>query len=74
MRSVTRQNISGTTWPSTSAKYSMTRTAIVTPLPDSSARYEPSGRISEVRFSGMSLLSLISTCVDRIIRAIRAAP
>ena len=32
--------------------------------PDSSARYEPSGRICEVRFSGMSLLSLISTCAD----------
>ena len=52
----------------------MTRTFTVTPSPDSSARYEPSGRISEVRFSGMSLLSLISTCVDRIMRAIRAAP
>ena len=38
MRSVTRQNISGTSWPSTSAKYSMTRTRTVTPSPDSSAR------------------------------------
>ena len=46
----------------------------MTPSPDSSARYEPSGRICEVRFSGMSLLSLISTCADRIIRAIRARP
>ena len=34
----------------------------MTPSPDSSARYEPSGRICEVRLSGMSLLSLISTC------------
>jgi hypothetical protein len=74
MRSVTRQNISGTSCPSTSTKYSITRTVIVTPSPDSSARYEPSGRISEIRFSRMSLFSLITTCVDWIIRAIRAAP
>ena len=35
---------------------------------------DPSGRISEVLRRGMSLFSLISTCVDSIIRAIRAAP
>jgi hypothetical protein len=52
----------------------MTRTAIVTPSPDSSARYDPPGRICEVHFSGMSLLSLVSTCADWIIRAIRDAP
>jgi hypothetical protein len=74
MRSVTRQNISGTSWPSTVTQYSVTRTCTVTPSPDSSARQEPSGRICEVRFSGMSLFSLISTCADRIIRAMRGAP
>jgi len=36
--SVIRQNISGTVWPSTSVKYSMTRTVTVTPPPLISAR------------------------------------
>ena len=44
IRSVTRQNISGTSWPSTSTKYSMTRTRTVTPSPDSSARYGAVGQ------------------------------
>jgi len=52
----------------------MTRTRTVAPSPDSSARYEPSGRISEVLRSGVSLFSLISTCVDSMSRAIRGAP
>ena len=38
----------------------MTRTVIVTPSPEISARYEPSGRISEILFTAMSLLSRIS--------------
>src|SRR6266404_1311505 len=37
-RSVTRQNISGTSWPSTVTQYSMARTVTVTPSPHSSAR------------------------------------
>jgi hypothetical protein len=71
MRSVTRQNISGA---STVTQYSITRTVIVTPSPDSSAWQEQPGRVSEVLRSGMSLFSRISTCVSRIIRAIRGAP
>jgi hypothetical protein len=74
MRPVTRQNISGTSWPSTVTQYSMTRTGTVTPSPDSSARQEPSGKMAEVMRNGISLLRRISTCADRIIRAIRAAP
>ena len=74
MRSVTRQNSSGTSWPSTVTQYSMTRTVTVTPLPEISARYEPSARISEILFSGMSLFSRIRTCVRAVSRAIRAAP
>ena len=74
IRSVTRHNISGTSWPSTVTQYSMTRTVTVTPLPDSSARYKPSCRTGEILFSGMSLFSRISTCVQATSRAIRAAP
>ena len=37
-RSVTRQNISGTCWPSTSTQYSMTRIRIVASFPPISAR------------------------------------
>ena len=33
---------------------------MVTPSPETSARYDPSGRISEILFSGMSLLSRTS--------------
>ncbi|HUZ26485.1 MAG TPA: hypothetical protein VMV07_22245 [Streptosporangiaceae bacterium] len=71
---VTRQNSSGTCWPSTVTQYSMTRTVTVTPSPEISARYEPSARISEILFSGMSLFSRIRTCVQAMSWAIRAAP
>ena len=74
MRSVTRQNISCTSWPSTVTQYSMTRTITVTPSPEISARYDPSFRIAPALFSGMSLFRRISTCVRAIRRAIRAAP
>ena len=70
---MTRQNISGTSWPSTSTKL-ITRTVMVTPLPEPSARYEPSGRISETLFSGTSLFSRISTCVSAASSFTRRTP
>ena len=73
IRSVIRQNISGTSCPPASAKYSMTRTVTVTPSPESSARQEPSGRIFVIRLSRMSLFTRISACVRAMRRAIRAA-
>ena len=43
-RPVARQNVSGTSWPSTSTSYSMIRIRIVSPLPLTSASQEPSGK------------------------------
>jgi len=69
-----RQNIPGTSWPSTSAWHSMTRTSIVTPSPETSARHDPSGRASGTVFSSISLLSRARKCVRCPRAASRPAP
>src|ERR1019366_6118754 len=61
--------------PATVIVYSMTRTVSVVPPPDSSARWEPSGRNPPARRSGMSLLTRIRACVPvASIRAMRGTP